>query len=194
MKKIAISTALIAVVLLVAGSVAVAGEGRGGHGGVFSAKMNGYNEVPLAISTNGRGRFTARIRFEQDSIRYRLTYNGLEGGDVLFAHLHLGQKHTVGGVFAFLCGGGGKPACPAKGTASGEIKASDILALPAQGIAAGELDEAIRAIRKGAVYANLHTRTYPAGEIRGQVERGAGGTQHGEHDEDEDEEKEWERR
>ena len=43
-----------------------------------------------------------------------------------------------------------------------------------QGIAAGQFAELVAAIRAGAVYANVHTPTYPNGEIRGQP-RGKGG-------------------
>ena len=32
-------------------------------------------------------------------------YSGLEGGNVLFAHVHIGQMGTTGGVMFFLCGG-----------------------------------------------------------------------------------------
>jgi hypothetical protein len=38
-----------------------------------------------------------------------------------------------------------------------------------QGVAAGELADLIRAIRAGAAYVNVHTATYPTGEIRGQI-------------------------
>jgi hypothetical protein len=38
------------------------------------------------------------------------------------------------------------------------------------GIAAGEFAELVRALRAGAAYANVHTTTFPAGEIRGQIE------------------------
>lgn len=35
---------------------------------------------------------------------------------MLFAHIHVGRPGTNGGVAAFLCGGGDKPACPLSGT------------------------------------------------------------------------------
>ena len=37
-----------------------------------------------------------------DKIEYRLSYSDLEG-DVLQAHIHLGQEHVNGGISAFLC-------------------------------------------------------------------------------------------
>jgi hypothetical protein len=39
------------------------------------------------------------------------------------------------------------------------------------GIAPGEFDELIAAIRAGATYANVHTVGRPGGEIRGQIGR-----------------------
>ena len=38
-----------------------------------------------------------------------------------------------------------------------------------QGIAAGEFDELVRAMRAGVTYANIHTTAHPGGEIRGQI-------------------------
>ena len=43
-----------------------------------------------------------------------------------------------------------------------------------QGIAAGDLDSALEAVREGLSYANMHTTMFPGGEIRGNVQRGAG--------------------
>jgi hypothetical protein len=41
-----------------------------------------------------------------------------------------------------------------------------------QGIAAGEFDELVRAIKAGVTYANVHSEMFPGGEIRGQLGRG----------------------
>jgi hypothetical protein len=89
----------------------------------------------------------------------------------LFAHIHFGQKNVSGGVAAFLCGGGSKPAaCPAReGTVTGTIVAADVVGPSNQGIAAGEFAELVRAIRAGKTYANVHSSKFPGGEIRGQI-------------------------
>ena len=49
-----------------------------------------------------------------------------------------------------------------------------------QGIAAGELDSALDAVREGLPYANMYTTNFTGGEIRGQVRRGLGRDRGGE--------------
>ncbi len=151
-------------VVLAAATFAVAGDGKS----QFKADtLTGYQEI-ATISTLGSGSFEAQL--DGDAINYTLTYSDLEGGTVLFAHIHLGARGTNGGVIAFLCGGGGKPACPPPpATVTGTITAANIAGPAGQGIAAGEFDEAVRAVRAGMVYANVHTTFWPGGEIRGQV-------------------------
>lgn len=138
------------------------------------ASLGGFAEVP-SISTTGKGSLRLRIDPGASTITYEFTYEGLQGGAVTGAHLHLGQVGVAGGVIANLCGGT-EAACPATaaGVLSGTIAASEILGPAAQGIAAGptEFAEVLRAIRAGAVYANVHTTTYPSGEIRGQLKGG----------------------
>ena len=154
-------------VVLAAATLAVAGDGGKNH---FKADtLNGYQETAIgAISTVGTGTFEAQL--EGDAINYTLTYSDLEGGNVLFAHIHFGARGVNGGVIGFLCGGGGKPACPASpATVTGTIVAADIVGPGGQGIEAGSFDEAVRAIRAGVVYANVHTTRWGGGEIRGQV-------------------------
>ena len=43
-----------------------------------------------------------------------------------------------------------------------------------QGIAPGEYNELLRAIRAGVTYANVHSTKFPSGEIRAQLERKRG--------------------
>ncbi len=130
------------------------------------AQLSGYKEVP-AISTEGGGSFSAEIGSGQ--VSYTLRYGDLEGGDVLFAHIHFGRPATNGGVVAFLCGGGDKPTCPASGTVHGVIDAADVIGPEEQGIAPGEFQELVKAIRRNAAYVNVHTEAFPTGEVRGNV-------------------------
>jgi len=137
------------------------------------APMSGFQEVTPKL-TEGKGLFTATI--SGSSMNFELTYSGLTGNPAV-AHLHFGQKGVSGAVFLFLCGGGNQPACPAatSGTIKGTASAANVVAQsPDQGIAAGDFAAAVRAIRSGETYANMHTAKFPAGEIRGQVRVGDG--------------------
>src|SRR5690606_37233479 len=102
------------------------GEGRSS---TLRANLSGFNQVPPVLSS-GSGNFQARISANEDRIEYRLSYDNLSAPAAV-AHIHFGHPTDNGGVFTFLCGGGGKPACPGVGgTVTGTITADDILALP----------------------------------------------------------------
>ncbi len=141
-----------------------------GGGNSFRARLTGFQEVPTN-STAGRGAFRALLNSSGTELTYRLEYSGLEGGTAVAAHVHLGAPGTTGGVMFFLCGGGGKPACPAtSGTVTGTVTAADIIGPASQGIAPGEFNEVLRAMRSRATYANVHTDPmWLGGEIRGLV-------------------------
>jgi CHRD domain len=168
---------LIFVGLLVVASVALAAtafadRGKGNGGNNFKASLTGFQETP-SESTPGHGDFRARISGSE--IRYRLHYEGFEAADgaVTAAHIHFGQRGVAGGVSAFLCGGGGKPACTSpEGTFEGVIVAANVVGPTGQGIAPGEIAELIRAMRAGYTYANVHTTLKTAGLIRGQIDHG----------------------
>ena len=158
--------ALVTVAVLVVGwSPADADSGSR----VFQARLEGFQETP-AISTNATGSFRATLNSAGTELQYQLQYASLEGGNTLFAHVHIGQTGVAGGVMFFLCGGGNKPACPnGQATVGGTVTASDVIGPAGQGVTAGQFDEVIRAMRRGVSYANVHTVTYGAGEIRGQI-------------------------
>lgn len=145
----------------------------------FRAALTGYQEVP-AVSTGAGGTFRARIAEDEGSIDFELTYEGIEGGTVTASHIHVGQRGVNGGVSAFFCGGGGRPACPTpsttlSGPVTGTILPANVIGPGgAQQVPPGALDELIAAIRAGVTYVNVHSTVSPGGEIRGQVRRGSG--------------------
>ena len=156
------------------GLVASAGaDNRGKREEVVRARLIGYSEVP-SQSVPGRGSFRAVIDEDSGTITYTLSYTDVA---ITQSHLHFGQHHTNGGITVFLCTNLGNapagvtvqacPAAPAEIT--GVIMAAQVLAVPAQGVAAGDFAELLASIRNGVVYANIHTPTVPSGEIRGQV-------------------------
>jgi hypothetical protein len=156
------------VIVLALGVSAMASSADGSFS--FGAKLRGYEETPLTINSNGTGQFRATPT--STGFSYTLTYSGL-GSNAVAAHIHLGQRATTGGVAIPLCSGGNKPACPAGGgTVTGTIVASDVVAITAQGLAAGDLASVVRAIRAGFAYVNVHTTVFPSGEIRGQIRGG----------------------
>lgn len=164
MKKLVLTTTLALAVLAVIAAGAALAHGDNGKG---DARLNGFQETP-SVSTTGHGSFRARLR--SDGIHYVLRYAELEN-DAAVAHIHFGQRHVAGGVIAFLCGGGDKPACPLReGRVEGVIDMADVIGPAAQGIDPGQLREVVRALRQGAVYANVHTSKFGGGEIRGQVD------------------------
>jgi hypothetical protein len=153
-------------VVALAAAASFAGDAEDKKAPAATFPLSGYQEVP-PISTTGAGTFTASL-VGGDTIQYELTYSGTEGTPSA-AHIHFGTPGVNGGIVAFLCGGGGKPACPPSGTVSGTIVAADVLALPTQGIEAGDLDALIAAIVNKAAYANVHSNIYPSGEMRGKL-------------------------
>src|SRR5438093_13566850 len=152
MKNLSTTILILVSTMLGAPALAMADE-------TLKAKLKGFEEVP-AISTTGSGRFRGEISDDEKSISYKLSYSGLEGGNVLFAHIHLGQRSVNGGVIVFLCSNVPvpvtTPACPTpSGTVTGTVTASNVIGPAGQGITAGEFAELLRAIRHGVTYANV---------------------------------------
>ncbi len=170
-KRYALVLVLVAVAVLVGGSYAAGFHGK--HR-VKGDRLTGFQETPLTLFSNGTGSFKAAIdkSATPPKITFELTYSGLSA-PAAASHIHFGSRFTSGGVVAFLCGGS-KPACPpgttTEATVTGTIIAADVLAqVPNQGIPAGGFDQLVKAIRAGVTYVNVHTSTFPGGEIRAQI-------------------------
>jgi hypothetical protein len=164
--------------------VAIAGP-IGAHGKnrplIVRAWLSGYQEAPLTLSSPGRGFFRAIVDEDEGTIQYWLTYSDVP---ITMSHLHVGTHHQAGGITVWLCTNLGNapgapvpatPICPGptSGQITGTITAVNVVppgAPPSQGISAGDFAKVVDAIRNHAVYVNIHSPTFPAGEIRGQLE------------------------
>ncbi|HTS32241.1 MAG TPA: CHRD domain-containing protein [Bryobacteraceae bacterium] len=151
------------------------GRAQDTHGMLLRAELVPFSQVPSVLAKSS-GSFNAEAQSD-GTIQYSLFYANMSS-PVSQAHIHFGANNTNGGVMLFLCGGGSKPACPASGSVTGTITAADVSVLPStngdsvipQGIQPGDLAGMMSAIQAGKTYVNVHTNTFPNGEIRGQVQ------------------------
>jgi hypothetical protein len=136
------------------------------------ATLHGNAEVPV-VSSFAKGTFTGTLNEDFTELAYTLEYAG--AGNVLQAHIHIGQAGVNGGITIFFCtnlgnGPAGTPACPADSASlSGTATAADVVGPAGQGVPAGNFFRVQRALRQGVAYANVHTPAFPGGEIRGQI-------------------------
>jgi hypothetical protein len=149
----------------------------------FAATFSGFEEVgPLgadelgAILSPGKASLDLHLDRQARTITFTLTFSGLS--NVLQSHIHFGKRHMPGGVIVFFCTNlGNAPAgtqlCPTSaGTVTGTIVGGSVVGGAAgQGIPAGDFDGLVAALDSDTAYGNIHTKAFPAGEIRGQVRR-----------------------
>jgi hypothetical protein len=141
----------------------------------FHAVFSGFSEIPAVLS-EGQGTLDLRLDRSAKTLTYTLSFSNLSA-PVAQSHIHLGKVHVTGGVMVFFCtnlsnGPAGTPACPASGgTVAGTITAASVLGPSAQNVTAGDFDALEDALETNTAYANIHTKAFPAGEIRGEVRR-----------------------
>ena len=182
-RHLPLGAAVVVAAALVSGGVASAGSGSGSSGSsgsrTINVRLDGYAETPLALSTSGIGTFRIKVDRAAQTIDYTLAYDALEG-TVTQAHIHFGAVSQSGGIATFLCsnlgnGPAGTQPCPAAPSrVSGTLTPASVLGPAGQGIAAGEFDELVAAIRAESTYVNVHSSLYPSGEIRSQLVKGHG--------------------
>jgi hypothetical protein len=144
------------------GSPSAAGQDSDNN---LRTRLTGFQQAPSILS-DGTGVFTASVN--PSSLTFSLTFSNLSS-PVTGAQLHFGQRGVNGAIVVFLCGGP-KPACPlGGGTVTGTLSASDVLAVPSQGVTGGSFPDLVRILSSGDAYVNVHTTNFPAGEIRGQI-------------------------
>jgi hypothetical protein len=143
--------ASIALSLAMATSLPALGQEKA-QGVNFSATLNGANEInqqgqPNAGDPDGSGTFTARLVPGQGQLCYTLIFEGIDAPTM--AHIHTGAAGSNGDVFV-----------PLTDLTAGE-HCLNIDRDKATALVAGSGDH----------YVNLHNAAYPAGAIRGQLEK-----------------------
>ncbi len=122
----------------------------------FSVSMDGADEsTPVVTAARSSG--FAILNGERNDLRYRFTYHGLSGTLTAGGHFHAGASGVSGPVVKAIAFSGD----PAAGTVGGDWSSSDAT----QPLTPALVDSLLA----GKVYANYHTATNPAGEIRGQL-------------------------
>ena len=156
MRRVGLS--VLAVVVLATGlwaGMSSAGRTESGAEAVgLKAGLNVRQEVPRPkeAGSDARGSFVGTLvrKSAGGTVTWRLTFQGLTG-KAIAAHVHLAAKGRPGPVALGLCG-------PCRSGARGSANANA---------------KTVRALLAGGAYVNVHTATNPAGEIRGQVQKGS---------------------
>lgn len=123
------------------------------------ATLSGANEVPARTSA-GSGQFSAVVN--GTSLVYTLRVSDLT--NVTLAHIHTGVAGVNGGVIVDLFLGP-----PIATTGSNLILASGTITQAEIKTAGVTFQQLLDGLRIGGFYINVHTQTFPGGELRGQT-------------------------
>jgi len=144
----------------------------------LTASLSPANEVSVTGNPTGSGTFTGTLDTSTHVFTWNATFTGLTGNATL-GHIHgpftagstgsagvilnFDPAISTGGTFTNVTFTGLKTA--SSGSATGSVTLTNALSLTST-IKGDSLEKLLLA---GAVYANIHTATNPAGEIRGQI-------------------------
>ena len=150
-----------------------------------------------AILSDGKGTLKLDLDEKAGKATWTLTYSNVgttapKTGTVTQAHIHFGKSRDSGGIMVFFCTNGTPPvgapvpqACPLNSTTTpltGTFTKADVLAIMGQNVNAMDFDALADALTSNTAYANIHTTTLPAGEIRGQIHKGDLDERHDDHE------------
>ena len=149
-------------VLLAAGLAASACEEATEDQEIFTTTLSGSNEVPVR-STGASG--FSQVIIDGNQVHYAIEVDDIE--NVTAAHIHTGASGANGPVRVTFFPNNLHPqrlsVTEKTILADGTFTSSDV-----SGISYADL---LAAIRNGTAYVNVHTTTFPGGEIRGQLSR-----------------------
>ncbi len=124
----------------------------------FLALLNGPNERPTPNTSTGTG--AAALTVSGTTVSYTVAYQGITGPPIGL-HIHSpGGVNVVAAVSVDLLT---TPLTATSGVLTGSFTAANIRT------AGVPLDSLLTLLRNGNAYVNIHSATFPGGEIRGQV-------------------------
>jgi|tagenome__1003787_1003787.scaffolds.fasta_scaffold20522998_2 hypothetical protein len=126
----------------------------------YKATLSGSAEQPKSDS-KAKGTATFTVASNNKSIKYTIKASGLSGS-VQAAHIHFGKPGKAGPVVVNICP---KPCSLPK---SGTLTSKQFKKAPG----VSSFSAAVKDLKKGQAYVNLHTKEYPAGEVRGNIKKG----------------------
>jgi hypothetical protein len=147
--KLVLALLTLAAIALVVPALSVAGKNTVEE----TAKLKGKNEVPGPGSKNGKGSITVFLKAKKHKVCFELEFKKLD--PAVASHIHKG----VEGV-------------------AGDVKVT--LFEDSQGLGDGTYEGCVKNVKKKLLkkigkhpekyYVNVHTKAYPDGAIRGQLE------------------------
>lgn len=132
---------------------------------IFTAHLSA--EAPGVIST-ATGQAIFKVSKDGESIHYKLIVANIN--DVLMAHIHLRPENSQNGPIVVWLYPSAPPASLIPGRSDGILAEGDFTADNFVGPLAGmSFSDLLNGIQSGLTYVNVHTTTYPGGEIRGTL-------------------------
>ena len=151
---------------------------------IFRSNINGSNILPTPTSSTTTGFANLSLNDEQTELAYQIVINGLAldsvpGGTVDRIHFHLGRRNEFSPFHVFNIYGPEDDADAIIQSTSEQIIAEGIwddsdacteINCESDPNSSKALSAYLDELLSNGIYINIHTTTFPGGEIRGQIE------------------------
>jgi hypothetical protein len=164
MTKLIYTTLILAAIMSISVSVVITNQVNAQQQNGYITTLNGKNEVPSHADVTATGISGLIVNSGNSKVWYQIEAEGLKG--VTQAHIHSGKAGENGPVVATLFKGN-------KDTVNGALVQGSITADKLEGPLKGKsISDLLDLFHKASAYVNVHTETFPDGEIRGQISKG----------------------